>query len=143
MKNITFNTNLKIYYYIINDDKHNNVIKFVCPELFTCEQFRDLKDIILEVEFGKEFSEKPLVRRNPKGYNLVIGDEFKFEVRQVVADPNTLRGVTVKEKFPYQWLKGILTELLIPQDEIVISSWNEFVKGCNLLNELEDEDEMF
>ena len=69
----------------------------------------------------------------------MIGNDFKFEVRQVVADPNTLRGVTVKEKFPEQMLKKILTELLIPKDDITISSWIEFVKGCNLLDELEDE----
>lgn len=138
--NITFNTTYEVYYYKVEDIRHNNIIRFVCPELFSKEQFRNLKDYILGVEFGKNFSEKPLVR-NTKGecYEVMIGNDFKFEVRKVIADPNTLKGAVLKDRFPEQILKKILTELLIPKDDITISSWTEFVKGCNLLDELEDE----
>ena len=139
--NITFNAKMVVYYYTVID-RYNNIHKFVCPELFSREQFRDLKDYILGVEFGKRFPEKPLVRNTGDDcYEVMIAGNFEFEVLEVAADPNLYKDVVAKNRFPYQWLKGILTDLLVPKDEIVISSWDEFIKGCKLLNEQLDKEE--
>ena len=136
-----FTANMCVYYYNIDDRYHINSKRFLCPELFSKEQFHDLKEIILEAEFGKTFSEKPLARNTEGGYEVMIGGDFKFEVCQVAADPSSLQGIAIKERFPEGWLKRVLRDLLIPKDDITISSWEEFVKGLKLLGELENNEE--
>lgn len=138
-----FNTNLTVYKYTVNDKNKNNNWAFVCPELFQKEQFRNLKGYILGTNFGKQFPKTPLVR-NTGGegdYEVMIDDFFDFKVEEVIADPISLRGIVLKEQFPEQWLKRVLEELLIPQEEITISSWTEFVKGRKLLDEIKQEEE--